>query len=94
MFCMSRPDCDPPPLVRSLVLDVRGMPAPEPVARILDVVDDFLPGDRLQLMSDTRPLPLLRLLECFGYGYREQQGTESRYEFTIWREAPGAQRTH
>jgi uncharacterized protein (DUF2249 family) len=82
------------PINRAFLLDVRGMPSPEPVARVLDLVDDFVPGDRLQLMTDVRPLPLLRLLASFGYGYRESDGTESRYEFTIWRQTPEARGAH
>jgi TusA-related sulfurtransferase len=81
-------------MTRELLLDVRGMPPPEPIARVLDVVDDFLPGDRLQLLTDCPPLPLLKLLASFGYGYREVRGTESRYEITIWRQTPEARNAH
>jgi len=89
-----RADVPDLPMNRAFLLDVRGMPSPEPVARVLDLVEDFGPGDRLRLMTDARPMPLLRLLACFGYGYREADGTESRYEFTIWRQTPEARDAH
>jgi hypothetical protein len=43
------------------------------------------PGDRLRLIIDCMPHPLFRVLERNGYGHREEPGTESLYEITIWR---------
>jgi len=69
---------------RELVLDVRGMEPPEPLERVLETVDRFVPGDRLKLIIDCRPLPLFRMLERNGFAYREEPGAESLYEITIW----------
>jgi len=69
---------------RELVLDVRGMEPPEPLERVLETVDRFVPGDRLKLIIDCRPVPLFRMLERNGFAYREEPGAESLYEITIW----------
>jgi TusA-related sulfurtransferase len=70
---------------RNLVLDVRGMEPPEPFERVLETIDDFVPGDRLKLIIDCRPAPLFRYLDRHGYEYSEMPGTESAYEITIRR---------
>jgi hypothetical protein len=72
---------------REITLDVRGMEAPEPLERVLLTIDDFGPDDRLQLIIDCRPMPLFRILERNGYGYREAPGKTSNYEITIWKKA-------
>jgi TusA-related sulfurtransferase len=70
---------------REIKLDVRGMEAPEPLQRVLEAIDDFVPGDELRLVIDCRPVPLFRILERNGYAYREAPGTDSAYLITIWR---------
>lgn len=70
---------------REIVLDVRGMEPPEPLERVLEAVDGFVPGDMLKLVIDCHPLPLFRILERNGFAYREAPGTEALYEITIWR---------
>lgn len=71
-------------MARHLTLDVRGMQAPEPIERVLETIDDFAEGDTLRLIIDCYPQPLFRILERNGYGHREETGTESLYEITIW----------
>ena len=70
---------------REITLDVRGMEAPEPLERVLETIDDFAGDDRLRLIIDCRPMPLFRILERNGYGYREAPGVASNFEITIWR---------
>ena len=70
---------------REITLDVRGMEAPEPLERVLETIGDFGVGDLLRLIIDCRPLPLYRILERNGYGYREAPGVGSNCEITIWR---------
>lgn len=81
-------------MAREVTLDVRGMEPPEPLERVLETIDGFEPGDRLRLIIDCMPHPLFRVLERNGYRHREEPGTESLYEITIWRNgersAPGA----
>lgn len=74
-------------MARDITLDVRGMEAPEPLERVLETIDDFVPGDRLRLVIDCRPAPLFRILERNGYAYQIATGTHSNYEITISRAA-------
>ena len=76
---------------RDMTLDVRGMEAPEPLQRVLEAIDDFVPGDELKLVIDCRPTPLFRILDRNGYAFREAPGSDSNYVITIWRKpAPPA----
>jgi TusA-related sulfurtransferase len=70
---------------RELVLDVRGMQPPEPIERVLDAIDDFVPGDRLKLIIDCHPVPLFRILDQNGFAHLDAPGAESVYEIAIWR---------
>jgi len=72
---------------REVVLDVRGMDPPEPLERVLETIDNFVPGDVLKLVIDCRPQPLYRILDRSGFAFREKPGTESLYEISIWRES-------
>jgi uncharacterized protein (DUF2249 family) len=71
-------------MARELTLDVRGMEPPEPLERVLETIDGFVPGDRLKLVIDCHPLPLFRILERNGYAYRTEPGAVSVHEITIW----------
>jgi TusA-related sulfurtransferase len=79
------PGTDNAPMNREITLDVRGMEAPEPLEKVLETIDDFVPGDTLRLVIDCRPMPLYRILERNGYACREAPGTDSNYVITIWR---------
>ena len=79
------PAPDNAPMNREITLDVRGMEAPEPLEKVLETIDDFVPGDKLRLVIDCRPMPLYRILERNGYACREAPGTDSNYVITIWR---------
>ena len=68
-----------------LTLDVRGMEPPTPLERVLQMIDGFVVGDRLRLLIDCRAQPLYRILDRNGFGYREEPGTTSIFEVTIWR---------
>jgi uncharacterized protein (DUF2249 family) len=70
---------------RELVLDVRGMQPPEPIERVLDAIDGFVPGDRLKLIIDCHPVPLFRILDQNGFAHLEAPGADSVYEIAIWR---------
>jgi len=72
---------------REVLLDVRGMEAPEPLERVLETIDGFEVGDVLRLVIDCRPQPLYRILNRNGFAYDERPGRESLYEIAIWRES-------
>jgi uncharacterized protein (DUF2249 family) len=68
-----------------LILDVRGLPAPEPLERCLDALDTLQPGQRLRLLIDREPHPLYAIVE--REGYRHDCVFEDRhYRVTLWRD--------
>jgi len=75
---------------RELTLDVRGMEPPEPLARVLEAIDDFVPGDTLTVIIDRMPTPLFRVLERNGYAYRVGPGRDALHEIVIRRRDPAA----
>lgn len=48
------------------LLDLRGLPAPEPLQRALDAVERLREGDSLVLWTPLYPAPLLELLDARG----------------------------
>lgn len=70
---------------REVVLDVRGMEPPEPMVRVLEIIDGFGESDRLKLVIDCTPTPLLRILDRNGFDYDMVPGRESVHEITIRR---------
>jgi uncharacterized protein (DUF2249 family) len=66
------------------ILDVRGLPAPEPLERVLSALSMLAPGDRLRLLIDVEPRPLYSMLDRNDLGHRTEPGAVSGYEVTIW----------
>lgn len=54
------------------VLDLRRLPAPEPMARALQAIDALAPGATLTLLTPLMPLPLLHALDARGYDAQAQ----------------------
>jgi uncharacterized protein (DUF2249 family) len=75
-------------MTRAITLDVRRMSPPEPLEKVMEAIGDFAPGDTLKVVIDCEPIPLYRILERNGYGYRVEPGAESVREITIWRKDP------
>ncbi|MBS1201515.1 MAG: hypothetical protein H6R22_24 [Chromatiaceae bacterium] len=50
-----------------LLLDVSGLPPPEPLERTLDALGGLAPGDRLLVRLGRQPYPLYDLLRRMGY---------------------------
>lgn len=48
-------------------LDLRHLPAPEPLERALSAADALGPGDRLEVWTPMLPVPLLQALQARGY---------------------------
>lgn len=48
-------------------LDLRQLPAPEPLRLALAAAEDLVPGAELVVLTPLMPLPLLQLLELQGY---------------------------
>jgi uncharacterized protein (DUF2249 family) len=52
---------------RTACLDLRRLPAPEPMERALQAVDALAPGAELVLLTPLMPVPLLQVLEQRGF---------------------------
>ena len=66
------------------ILDVRGLPPPEPLERVLDALGALGAGDRLRLLVDIEPRPLYPILGRCGLAHRTELGAVSGFEVTIW----------
>ncbi len=66
------------------VLDVRGLPPPEPLERVLDALGALQPGDQLRLLIDIEPRPLYPMLARNDLAHRTERGAVAGYEVTIW----------
>ena len=53
-------------------LDLRHLPAPEPMERILDAGEALCPGDSIEALTPFWPAPLLPLLEMQGCAWRRE----------------------
>ena len=47
-------------------LDLRHLPAPEPMQRALDAIETLLPGQSLSVLTPLLPTPLLEMLSARG----------------------------
>lgn len=48
-------------------LDLRHLPAPEPMSRALEAVDALAPGQSIALLTPLMPMPLLHALDLRGF---------------------------
>lgn len=69
-------------------LDVRGLPAPEPLERCLEALPELKPSHKLRLLIDREPFPLYGILERSGFQHH-CQFVDPHYIVTIWRDAQG-----
>ncbi len=63
-------------------LDVSGLPAPEPMERILDALADLPLDDRLCVLHRREPYPLYDMLRRMGYRW-ETSSEGDRYRILI-----------
>ena len=75
-------------VITETILDVRGLPAPEPLERVLAALATLMPGERLRLLIDIEPRPLYPMLERNGLGHRTEPGPGSGLAVTIWPREP------
>ena len=66
-----------------IVLDVRGLEAPEPLERVLDALSTLAPGDSLRMLIDREPRPLYRILERNGYRFQAEAHEGGLFEILI-----------
>lgn len=53
-------------------LDLRGLPAPQPMERIIACLHTLPPGQRLVALTPMYPAPLLPMLEQMGFAWDAQ----------------------
>lgn len=66
-------------------LDLRQLPPPEPMERILDALNALAPGARLRALTPMRPAPLLPMLEQAGFTFHIEDAAQGHAVVTIWR---------
>ena len=67
------------------LLDLRHLPPPKPMQRILDALDGLAPGACLVALTPLRPEPLLPMLERLGYAWRIDEPDDDGVRIEIWR---------
>jgi uncharacterized protein (DUF2249 family) len=67
------------------LLDVRDLPPPEPLQRVLDLLPELGDGDVLRMLHHREPFPLYRILDDMGFRYTVLQSPETPFEILIWR---------
>ena len=67
------------------LLDACGPDAGEPVALVLDTLDQLAPGEHLHLRIEREPFQLYRLLSDKAYAYCTQVLNDASFEVSIWR---------
>jgi len=58
------------------LLDLRALPAPEPMERVLAALDDLHDGARLRVLLAREPHPLYGILARSGYSWRSEWQTD------------------
>lgn len=66
-----------------LTLDVRGLPAPQPLEECLEALDTLKPGEHLLLLIDREPYPLYAILDRDGF-HHHCRFEDPHYCVTIW----------
>lgn len=64
-------------------IDVSTLAAPEPMERILDVLEALPPGGRLKVLIHREPFPLYEILDRRGYAHRTVRRPDARYDLEI-----------
>lgn len=67
-------------------LDLRELPAPEPLLRALVAVDAMVEGSMLRVLTPMRPEPLLELLRSRGFAYSIAALDGGGCAVTLWSE--------
>jgi uncharacterized protein (DUF2249 family) len=68
-------------------IDVRGLPPPEPLMRVLEAVATLVAGARLVAVTERRPLHLLAELDARGLSHRCEETADGSWRTTIARSA-------
>jgi len=66
-------------------LDLRHLPPPEPMERIVAALDELAPGAVLVALTPFRPLPLLPMLEAWGFRWSITDAPDDHARIAICR---------
>lgn len=75
----------------ALEIDVRDLPPPQPLERILDALADLPAGDRLCIRHRREPHPLYGMLRNMGYRWQTIHHARDDFEILIWEDDPKGQ---
>lgn len=75
----------PPDDAREVLLDVRGLPPPEPMVMTLDRLESLAPDEVLVHVNSRVPIYLLPILEERGWQYEVRHLPETIVQVWIWR---------
>lgn len=71
----------------SAVVDLRGLPPPLPMQRILDALEGLGAGQRYSALLPHEPQPLFPLLRSRGAQWRCTPQADGSVQITVWRDA-------
>lgn len=74
----------------SAPLDLRHLPAPEPMERIIEALDTLPAGGVLIALTPFRPTPLLPMLEAWGFVANVEDTPEGQARIRICRREDAA----
>ncbi|MGD9787058.1 MAG: DUF2249 domain-containing protein [Sulfuricellaceae bacterium] len=67
------------------LLDVRELEPPEPLERVLELLDTLAVGDSLRMLHRRQPNLLYPILEREGFAHLTTTTAEGDFEIRIWR---------
>lgn len=66
-----------------IVVDARGLEAPEPLERVMDALTRSYPGQSVRLLLHREPFPLYPLLADMGYAHETREEADGTYVILI-----------
>jgi len=70
-------------------VDNRGLEPPEPMVRILAIVQQLAPGQRMEALNERQPMLLYPKLEELGLTHQTEQMPAGHYRITVTRDGSG-----
>ncbi len=74
-------------MAQVLTVDGRNLPAPEPMERVLEAIEDLPSGDTVRFLIHREPYPLYDLLRRGGYAWTTEPQDDGGFVILI-RRAP------
>ena len=68
-----------------LFVDNRGLEPPQPMMRIMSLIETLGPGERLEAHNDREPVMLLPRLPELGFDFKTAMQPDGTCRITIWR---------